>query len=358
MAYCHALEAPRPFSANRSTRGFTLVELLVVIAIIGVLVALLLPAVQAAREAARRMQCINNCKQLALAVQNYEASRQKLPPASSGPLSLERTDFAFQFKIRSGTNHSWIVQILPFMEQQNLFDQFDLSTAIPLTRGNPQPQETQPPSLLCPTDQAQGKSYEHDRNNAPDTGRRSRFGKGNYAAFTSLTHVDYTNYPGALPITGQQELSRIEDGTSNTLLLSEVRTRDIEDDQRGAWALAWTGASLISYDLHPLSGLRTPEEEGFIPDPTYLGTGLVNVPNSLHPDVLEDCSNNVEALAIGMPCAITTFFSASPRSNHLGGVNASFMDGHVSFLRDEIDELLMGYLIYIRDGQSIDVSEL
>lgn len=132
----------------------------------------------------------------------------------------------------------------------------------------------------------------------------------------------------------------------------------MEDDERGVWSLAWTGASLISYDFHPLDGLRVSEENGFQPDPTYLGTGLLNVPNSLHPDIINRCSDNVGALAIGMPCGDNTFFSASPRSNHLGGVNAAFLDGHVTFLRDEIDELAMAYLVYIRDGQTVDTAGL
>ena len=259
--------------------------------------------------------------------------------------------------LRSGTNHSWVVHVLPFMEQQALYDQFDLKTAIASTKGNPQPQESQPSALLCPSDQSQGAFYEHDRTNAPDTGKRSRFGKGNYAAFTSLTHVDYTNFPGAMALLGQ-DLAQVQDGTSNTLLVSEVRTRNLEDDERGVWALAWTGASLISYDLHPLNGLRTQEEDGFTPDPTYLGTGLANVPNGFHPDIINKCTDNVGALAIGMPCGDNTFFSASPRSNHQGGVNASFLDGHVGFLKNDIDELVMAYLIYIRDGQSVDTSSL
>ncbi len=98
------------------TRGFTLVELLVVIAIIGVLVALLLPAVQAAREAARRSQCSNNLKQIGLAVQNFHDTYSKLPPTAlqgGGP--------------PNDKYHTWLVVILPFIEQGSLYDEFDLS---------------------------------------------------------------------------------------------------------------------------------------------------------------------------------------------------------------------------------------
>src|SRR6187401_3085395 len=96
--------------ARRQLRGFTLVELLVVIAIIGVLVALLLPAVQAAREAARRMSCQNNLKQLGLACHNYADIVGVLPPAGT-----------------SSNEFSWCVHILPFIEQKNLYDQFNFN---------------------------------------------------------------------------------------------------------------------------------------------------------------------------------------------------------------------------------------
>ena len=96
---------------SRNRTAFTLVELLVVIAIIGILVSLLLPAVQAAREAARRMQCSNNLKQIGLGILNYENAHETLPP---GGLALS-----------TGYGHSWWIRILPHLEQANIFDQFD-----------------------------------------------------------------------------------------------------------------------------------------------------------------------------------------------------------------------------------------
>jgi prepilin-type N-terminal cleavage/methylation domain-containing protein len=107
-------------------RGFTLVELLVVIAIIGVLVALLLPAVQAAREAARRSQCVNNLKQIGVAFQNYHSAQNKLPYATT---------------YRAGgtgevTGYPWTVLIFPYMEQQNLKTQIDAVRKQHLDRPN------------------------------------------------------------------------------------------------------------------------------------------------------------------------------------------------------------------------------
>lgn len=117
-------------------RGFTLVELLVVIAIIGILVALLLPAVQAAREAARRMQCSNNLKQISLALHNYESSMRELPFGSG---------YGFT---HTGT---WMAFILPQLEQQNLFNQFDFKKPMFDTVNKPAI-TTSIPSLICPSD--------------------------------------------------------------------------------------------------------------------------------------------------------------------------------------------------------------
>src|SRR3954451_14542119 len=101
----------------RSLPGFTLIELLVVIAIISVLIALLLPAVQAAREAARRVQCVNNLMQLGIALHNYESSYEMLPPGSVNPtgpiVNLPR-----------GYHVSWMVQLLPFIEQKSMARNF------------------------------------------------------------------------------------------------------------------------------------------------------------------------------------------------------------------------------------------
>lgn len=147
----------------RARRGFTLVELLVVIAIIGVMVGLLLPAVQAAREAARRMSCGNNMKQIGLALHNYHSTFDRLVMNSGGTFeNALGGDFHNRF------NLSWMVGILPFMEQQALWDQ--ISSPFALNRDgsvraqpfpamgpvpwseNYQPWLTQVPSYLCPSD--------------------------------------------------------------------------------------------------------------------------------------------------------------------------------------------------------------
>ena len=123
-------------SQSRIARGFTLIELLVVIAIIGVLIALLLPAVQSAREAARRAQCVNNLKQIGLALHNYEEAIGTFPPGYVS--SIDRTvldacdlDQEKQNGVDLGTGWAWGSMILPFLEQQPLYNSinFNLSVA-------------------------------------------------------------------------------------------------------------------------------------------------------------------------------------------------------------------------------------
>ena len=111
------------FRRYRRPRAFTLVELLVVIAIIGILVALLLPAVQAAREAARRVQCQNNLVQWILAVQNYEASFRAYPSGT-----LEKTGPIVH--VARGYHHGWITQVLPYVEQRNAYRLIDRTVGV------------------------------------------------------------------------------------------------------------------------------------------------------------------------------------------------------------------------------------
>ena len=148
------LNPPSPYRGSSfARRGFTLVELLVVIAIIGILIALLLPAVQAARESARRSQCVNNLKQLAVALQNYHDVNRKFAGCYFGPTANGLPN----------TGRSWMFAILPYMEQTNLQALSDYT--LPMGGGavgsatytiNTQVSLTVIPAFLCPSDQNEG----------------------------------------------------------------------------------------------------------------------------------------------------------------------------------------------------------
>jgi prepilin-type N-terminal cleavage/methylation domain-containing protein len=339
----------------RRRSGFTLVELLVVIAIIGILVALLLPAIQSAREAARRVSCQNNLKNLALAVLNYENQHKALPPATDAPqVSGQR--------IHRGEGVSWIVRILPQLEEQALADQFDkinLDFSQAVGSQEPRPYEQQPTILLCPSDSARLRSF----TTRSLMGRN--FGKGNYAAYVSPEHVvSMRCFPGAM-INEQQPLARVVDGTSKTLMLAELRTRDNTGDERGAWALGWNAASILGFDMHSkvgntacsvadCSSLR--RNQPYIP----CDVGIDPLPPNSTPnndggrDRLATCPEPGAADLELMPCRAwtnDTWISAAPRSLHVGGINATHVDGSIVWLGNETDWFLMARMISINDGQ-------
>lgn len=343
--------------ASHLRRAFTLVELLVVIAIIGALIALLLPAVQAAREAGRRAQCMNNQRQLGLATLNYEEARSMLPAAGEfGPLKdavkYSPGTLHITLDVRSGPNRSWIVNLLPYMEQQSLFAEFDRAKRVDENPSRPQLQ--QPAGLLCPSDNAYGRTY---LASIVPGSQPVPFAKGNYAAFTSPFHTNDLDTVGAIRLYGQ-ELRQVVDGTSQTVMMSEVRTRDHQNDQRGVWALPWSGATLLAFDAHPswypvMSMDVAKSRDMFSFENANLGA--TQPPNGKNPDVLYACPDLAGEQIEKMPCTNNALYmSAAPRSNHIGGVTSVFLDGSVHFLSDDIDEATMAYLVTTIDGRSVE----
>lgn len=216
-------------------RGFTLVELLVVIAIIGILIALLLPAVQSARESARRTRCSNNLKQIALAVHNYNDTLKKFPYAS-----LWRTKF-----------YSAFTATLPFLEGQNVFDQYDGKLSAFHPANGIISQEI--PTFICPTMVRNREVY-------PE--RQEVGAISSYAVSVGNTDAWYGPRNGAFRFDTDPEtmrLSNILDGTSNTFLLGELdyglRNYYWSGTEEPRWGVTQWGIGYPGYSIATTKGV-------------------------------------------------------------------------------------------------------
>lgn len=185
---------------HRKSNAFTLVELLVVIAIIGILIALLLPAVQAAREAARRCQCTNNLGQIILAVQNYNMSHGVYPPGTideEGPIANEA----------QGYHHNWISQTLPFLEEVTTYRHIDFSVGV-YDKANEEVRKAQITTLQCPSSWSRRE--------------RDDVGFSNYAGCHASTETPINDdNDGVFFLNSGIGYKEIPDGASHTLFIGE-----------------------------------------------------------------------------------------------------------------------------------------
>ena len=301
---------PKSEIRNRKSAGFTLVELLVVITIIGILIALLLPAVQAAREAARRTQCANNMKQLGLALHGFSELHGSFPPgAINKPPG----------SVNWGPNRqTWAIWLYPFLEQQAVYDKFDPTLSgngnacwcnTANSTGSSPPTALVVSALYCPSDGLGGTTK-----TLPPCGK---FSLSNYLGF--FGHIAHDNgVPGVSPKNKKAAFginfgacfADIKDGTSHSLALGEYLT----------------GVPNSTVDTR---GLIWQDE----PAGSQLYTQYT--PNSSNPDVIwpgycvHDPANN-------LPCTESTDETAASRSRHPGGVNVTMCDGSVAFVGDNV----------------------
>ncbi len=299
---------PRPARA-----GFTLVELLVVIAIIGILIGLLLPAVQACREAGRRISCTNNLAQIGLAVQNYESAFGSLPPGVVEP------DGAIQ-SVAQGYHVNWLVHLLPQLEQQNAFDRLDFSVGV-YDPQNAAVRNWVTKVFVCPSD-------------------------------SSAALVGATNYAGChhdveAPIDAEQHGVFFRN--------SRVRYQDIAD---GSSQTILVGEKLIAVaDLGWLSGTRASLRNTGSP----LNGSSVSA-NGLLTQIGESTNDWIQPAAPlaggGLPVA-----NANPalvvggfESRHPGVVVFVFADGSVHYLQQGMSPAVLQQLGHRADGQLFDDS--
>jgi prepilin-type N-terminal cleavage/methylation domain-containing protein len=348
-------------------QGFTLVELLVVIAIIGILIALLLPAVQAAREAARRIQCTNNVKQLCLAMHTHHDANQSLPPghtSCSDPKQISQASNGGQ----ACSGPGWVALLLPQMEQtalyNNLMNCLDaqpnvsmcsnptlFSNNLLLTVG-----DTTPAGLLCPSSKVMSES---ERFAYSKWGYKAanKLAKGNYAANFGCSNVlatvdntiktpplkkDCSVPAGPFGIVTLDNWAQASsnpkgrwkaglgkgknfgdmaiDGTSNTVAVSEIIGYDSKNDVRGVWLIGVMGGSAFVTRYQPNSN---------------------PVSNPLYQDSIVACGQKTLATGKDLTCAFaaaedkTSF--ATARSRHKGVVVTGLCDASVRTVSDNVD---------------------
>lgn len=302
--------------------AFTLVELLVVIAIIGVLVALLLPAVQAAREAARRTECINKLRQWGIALQNHHDTRGYFPAGtiSSGQTSTNGAD-----------RRTFVLLVWPFLEEANLFATYDFN--VPFWHpDNKAAMSSQPAMYFCPSDRVgafwKGDQYTRSRGNYVVCYSNGDFAVNrHYAKTGELGRTRYPDYMPA-PFADYEEadaqghnMRKFVDGVSRTMLMSEVlvSTDDEDWDGRGDFLNNHAGHSNYMTVNTPNSS----EEDRMI----------CNSPNSR--TLPGPCRNYNNSRGEGM--------YATARSNHPGGVTVVMGDASVKFTSDDIDLFVWQY---------------
>jgi prepilin-type N-terminal cleavage/methylation domain-containing protein/prepilin-type processing-associated H-X9-DG protein len=369
---------------RRQRQGFTLIELLVVIAIIAILIGLLVPAVQKVREAAARIQCQNNLKQLGLAVHNYESTYKAIPPTGATWTA-------------NGDIPSIVVIVLPYVEQANLYKLFDFTQPINNSKVNGPARDQQVPFLLCPSDPGGGFQTDPGGTGLP-CGQNNYFGNIGTTAYQRSTdgaRVGIFNFQtgaGGLGtiVKSRLRINGITDGTSNTAMWAETKRsnqptpRNSNYDPTAVYLLPYdpstqtgdAGYSLTSPMVGPLYNEMDPR--AMIQGPTYRCNSWDYQPTSAifyrgneyyrGLPALSNYTHTIPPNYQGYDCGDYPPTSTSPagyfsahiaaRSYHTGGVNVCFADGSVHFIADSIAFPTWQALGTRSGGEVVDSSQI
>ncbi|QJW95658.1 DUF1559 domain-containing protein [Frigoriglobus tundricola] len=319
-------------SHPRSRSAFTLIELLVVIAIIAILIGLLLPAVQKVREAASRMKCSNNLKQLGLAAFSYEGAMSKFPPGVNLPYTTAVASGQSAGPVFPGQYMSLFEALLPYIEQQNLYNQLNFTTGqYGNALGQTSPAATIVQTYLCPSDTAPKQTT------YTNGGKTYYFGANTYGGNPGVvgfytTSMDQT---GIFFINSSVTITGITDGTSNTFMFGERNRLDPTYDriygggtagafgQRSGWA--WSN-NLPGFD-YLFGAVQTIN--------WVMPTNLTSDPGYVN----EDQRFSVYG------------------SQHTNGANFCFADGSVRYLTNSVPVLILQELSTRANGEVIDASQ-
>jgi prepilin-type N-terminal cleavage/methylation domain-containing protein len=307
-------------------RGFTLIELLVVIAIIAILIGLLLPAVQKVREAAARMSCSNNLKQLGVACHSYQDAN-----ASAGTLPPAVLVYNGSWTDENSIGPPWTVLILPYIEQSNLYNQVQNSITNQINKSNDQTwkniRSVQIKTFTCPSE---------SNASVPGTRTWGNWARGNYGAnagagdpgnLTGGNYYGFGNSGGVMVVNTAQAIQRIPDGSSNVIMINHLRAGPVNSDMRGSWAFGMPGCAYTANSA--VGDCYGPNDTGGNSD-----------------DVL-GCSNRPD---IAMGCWGSGYGQGGARSAHTGQVLAAMADGSVRAFRNGIQQQIWYRINSANDG--------